>query len=72
MPNRNDRCEYCGVRLRPNQASIWVVAAAVVCGNLLLGVLMLAGYDTYQWMERQDHKFLDYPVWHEPLDDWNL
>lgn len=48
------------------------MATAVVCGSVLLAVLMLAGYGTYQWIERQEHRLLDYPVWHEPLNDWSL
>jgi hypothetical protein len=48
------------------------MASEVVCGSLLLAVLTLAGYAAYQWIERQDQRFLDYPVWHEPLDSWRL
>lgn len=72
MPIRNDRCDLCGASLSSNQTSIWEKIAAVLCGSVLLAVLMLTGYDTYQWIEHQEHRLLDYPVWHEPLDDWSL
>jgi hypothetical protein len=72
MPIQNDRCEHCGASLTSNRNSIWETAAAVVGGSLLLAVLMLAGYGTYQWIDRQEQRFLDYPVWHEPLDSWSL
>jgi hypothetical protein len=39
----------------------------VICSVALLAVLMIAGYGTYRWIERQEHRFLDYPVWREPL-----
>jgi hypothetical protein len=39
----------------------------VVCGGVLLVVLMLSGFGTYQWMEHQEHRLFDYPVWHEPF-----
>jgi hypothetical protein len=48
------------------------MAANAVCGGLLLAVLLLAGYDTYQLIERQERRFIDHPVWHEPLDSWSL
>ena len=67
VPIRNDRCDRCGASLSSNQTSIWEKIAAVVCGGVLLVVLMLSGFGTYQWMEHQEHRLFDYPVWHEPF-----
>jgi hypothetical protein len=67
MPIRNDRCSCCGSNLTSNRTSIWEKTAAVVCGSMLVAVLMLAGYGTYRWIERREHRLFDYPVWHEPF-----
>jgi len=67
MPIRNDRCARCCANLSSNQTSIWEQIAAVVCGSVLLVVLMLAGFGTYQWIERQENRLFDSPVWHEPF-----
>lgn len=72
MPTRSNRCDLCGASLTSNQISIWEKLAAIVCGSVLLAVLTVAGYGTYQWLERQEHRVLDYPVWHEPLDYWSI
>jgi hypothetical protein len=67
VPTRSNRCELCGARLTSNQISIWEKVAAIVCGSVLLAVLMVAGYGTYQWLVHQEHRLLDDPVWHEPF-----
>jgi len=67
MPIRNDRCENCGTSLRSNPTSGLERAAALVCGGLLMVVLTLVGFGVFEWMERQEHRFLEYPVWHEPF-----
>jgi hypothetical protein len=72
MSIRSDRCEYCGACLRSNRIAIWERVSEVVCGSLLLAVLTLSGYVAYQLIERQEQRFLDSPVWHEPLDSWRL
>jgi len=33
---------------------------------VLIIVLTVAGFGAFQWIENQEHRFLDYPVWHEP------
>jgi hypothetical protein len=72
MPILSDRGDCYGTRLASNRFSIWEMAANVLCGVLLLAVLLLAGYDTCQLFERQERRFIDYPVWHEPLNSWSL
>jgi hypothetical protein len=42
------------------------MAVAVLCGGVLIVVLTVAGFGAFQWIENQEHRFLDYPVWHEP------
>ena len=66
MPIRNDRCDRWGASLASNRTFIREKAAPVVFGSVLLAVLMLAGYGTYQWLERQEHRLFNYPFWHDP------
>jgi hypothetical protein len=72
MPVRSDRFDNCGAKLTSNQISIWEKASAVFCGSLFQAVRILAGYSASQWIERQEQRFLDYPVWHDSLDSWSL
>jgi len=72
MPIRNDRCENCGASLRSNPASASEMVAALVCGGVLMVVLTVVGIGVFEWMERQEHQFLDYPVWHEPFNYLSL
>jgi hypothetical protein len=72
MPNRNDRCENCGRSPKPDRTSCWEVATALACASLLLAVFTLTGYALYQWSERQEHGFVDFPFWFEPLDNWSI
>ena len=69
---RTDRCESCGASLRSSRLSVGEMAANAVCGILLLSVLTLVGYIADRCLERNEHKLLDQPVWHEPLDSWSL
>jgi hypothetical protein len=46
--------------------------ANTLCGILLLTVLTLAGYIADKWLERYGNELFEQPVWHEPLDSWNL
>jgi hypothetical protein len=62
MPIRSDRCDRCGASLISNQISVSEMAANAVYGGLLLLVLLLAGYDTYQLIEHQERRVIDYPV----------
>ena len=71
-PIRNDRCEKCGASLRSNPASASEMVAALVCGGVLMVVLTVVGIGVFEWMERQEHQFLDYPVWHEPFNYLSL
>jgi hypothetical protein len=67
MPIRNDRCENCGASLISNRPSIFEMAGALVCSAVLIVVLTVAGFGAFQWMEHQERRFLEYPVWHEPF-----
>jgi hypothetical protein len=71
-PVRDDRCEHCTVRMNSARSSIWELAAAVLCVSLWLTVLMYSGWVAYQWMDREGHRSVNDPGWHEPLDDWSL
>jgi hypothetical protein len=70
MPIPSNLCESCGVCLQSNRTSIAEIVSGLVCGSLLLAVLTLAGYAASQWLDRQEQRFLDYPIWNEPLDSW--
>ena len=67
-PIRSDRCEQCGASLNSAGISVVEMATNVICGSLLLAVLTLSGFAVYRWIDRGG--FIEYPVWHEPLDDW--
>jgi hypothetical protein len=43
------------------------MAGALVCSAVLIVVLTVAGFGAFQWMEHQERRFLEYPVWHEPF-----
>jgi hypothetical protein len=75
VPERDDRCERCGRSPRSILRLIVELAAITFCGCVLLTVLTVAATVACRWMDRIDregHRLLDGPVWHEPLDDWNL
>src|ERR1700733_8628813 len=51
LPIRSDRCDNCGARPTSSQISVWEISANAVCGGLLLAVMLLARYDTYQLID---------------------
>jgi hypothetical protein len=73
VPEATRRCEHCGSELevqhRTSSIEILVNAACVVA---LLAVLFPAIWIGQEWLSCRVHHYLEHPVWHEPLDDWNL
>ena len=68
----NEVCPHCGAQFTPSRLSLREMILAAVCGSLLLGTLVPAGWMAEQWIENQGHRILDRMTWREPLDSWSL
>lgn len=71
-PPGNDRCYDRSNGPPPERLAFGEFASAVVFSILLATALALAGYFALRLIERDPHGLFGDPVWHEPLESWNL
>lgn len=68
-------CEQCGAAIPPatrGRPSFIEVATNAICCIALLLVLVGAYLLLSSWSDDTIHHLFRSPLWHEPLDDWNI
>jgi hypothetical protein len=55
----------------PAPLSVCEILVNVICGTILLTLLAVVAYGTYQWIEIHIRDCPEHLFWHEPLEDWN-
>jgi hypothetical protein len=68
----NNRCKLCGADVAEvPPESLRERILNIVCGVVLLAVVTAVVYGGEQWISVHVHFHLAYPLWHEPLENWN-